>query len=100
VARDFSDVRSVVDCYARLLATPAAIGGLYNVCSGKAHTLREVIDLVARISGHEMEVRANAAFMRADEVRSLCGSRQRLENLIGTVNAPSLEQTISWMLNG
>lgn len=99
VARDFSDVRSVVDSYARLLAAPAAIGGLYNTCSGKAFALREVIDLVSRMSGHEMEVRVNPAFVRADEVRSLCGSRQRLESVIGEVSMPSLEQTIGWMLD-
>ncbi len=99
VARDFSDVRAVVDSYARLLAAPDAIGGVFNVCSGEAHALREVIDLVSRISGHEMEIRVNPAFVRADEVRTLCGSRKRLESLIGAVSVPSLEQTISWMLN-
>lgn len=99
VARDFSDVRTVVDSYARLLAAPAAIGGVYNVCSGEAHDLREVIELVARISGHEMEVRVNPAFIRADEVRSLRGSRERLESVIGEVSVPSLDQTISWMLD-
>lgn len=99
VARDFSDVRAVVDSYARLLAAPAAIGGVYNVCSGQAHALREVIDLVASISGHAMDVQVNPAFIRADEVRTLCGSRERLESVIGEVSVPSLDQTISWMLN-
>lgn len=99
VARDFSDVRAVVDSYARLLAAPQAIGGVFNVCSGAAHALREVIDLVSKLSGHSMEIRVNPAFVRADEVRTLCGSRKRLESVIGAVSVPSLEQTIGWMLN-
>ncbi|HEY6963825.1 MAG TPA: GDP-mannose 4,6-dehydratase [Erythrobacter sp.] len=99
VARDFSDVRAVVDSYARLLAAPQAIGGVFNVCSGEAHALREVIDLVSKLSGHTMEIRVNPAFVRADEVRTLCGSRKRLESVIGAVSVPSLEQTIGWMLN-
>jgi nucleoside-diphosphate-sugar epimerase len=99
VARDFSDVRAVVDSYARLLAAPQAIGGVFNVCSGEAHALREVIDLVSKLSGHSMEIRVNPAFVRADEVRTLCGSRKRLESVIGAVSVPSLEQTIGWMLN-
>lgn len=66
VARDFSDVRAVVDSYARLLVAPNAIGGVFNVCSGQAYALREVIDLVSRISGHTMEIRVNPAFVRAD----------------------------------
>lgn len=99
VARDFSDVRAVVDSYARLLAAPQAIGGVFNVCSGEAHALRQVIDLVSKLSGHTMEIRVNPAFVRADEVRTLCGSRKRLESVIGAVSVPSLEQTIGWMLN-
>lgn len=99
VARDFSDVRSVVDAYARLLASPQAIGGLFNVCSGEARSLAEVIALVERLSGHKMEVQVNPAFVRADEVKSLCGSRARLEDVIGTVAMPSLEETLSWMLD-
>lgn len=99
VARDFSDVRTVVDSYARLLTATDAIGGVFNVCSGEAHSLREVIDLVSRISGHTMEIRINPAFFRSHEVRTLCGSRKRLESMIGAVSVPSLEQTISWMLH-
>lgn len=99
VARDFSDVRAVVDSYARLLATPVAIGGVFNVCSGEAHALREVIELTERLYGHRMKVEVNPAFVRPNEVRFLCGSRARLEHCIGPVDMPTLEETISWMLN-
>ena len=98
VARDFSDVRAVVDSYARLLDTPAAIGGLFNVCSGEARSLAEVIALVEKRSGHQMDVAVNPAFVRLDEVKTLCGSRARLESVIGPLAMPPLEDTIAWML--
>lgn len=98
VARDFSDVRAVVDSYARLLDTPAAIGGLFNVCSGKARSLGEVIALVEHLSGQHMDVKVNPAFVRADEVKTLCGSRARLESVIGPLAMPSLRDTLAWML--
>jgi nucleoside-diphosphate-sugar epimerase len=98
VARDFSDVRAVVDSYARLLDTPAAIGGLFNVCSGEARSLAEVIALVEKRSGHQMDVVVNPAFVRLDEVKTLCGSRARLESVIGPLAMPALEDTIAWML--
>ena len=99
VARDFSDVRAVVDSYARLLQQPAAIGATYNVCSGEACTLRELIGLVEQLSGHRMDVRVNPAFVRPDEVRYLCGSKARLEGVIGPLAMPSLEDTLRWMLD-
>lgn len=100
VARDFSDVRTVVDCYARLLKTPAAIGRIFNVCSGRAHTLSEVIAMVEQLSAHHLEVTVNPTFVRPDEVKMLCGSRARLEQAIGEVVMPPLEETIGWMLEG
>lgn len=98
VARDFSDVRAVVDAYARLLDTPAAVGGLFNVCSGEARTLGEVLDLAAELTGHRMNVTVNPDFVRPDEVKTLCGSRARLEVAIGDLAMPPLRETIAWML--
>ena len=99
VARDFSDVRGVVDAYARLLDAPEAVGGVFNICSGTARTLAEVIAEVEAASGHHMEVRVNPAFVRADEVKTLCGSAARLESVIGPLAMPPFGETIRWMLN-
>lgn len=98
VARDFSDVRMVVQCYRRLLEQPAAIGNTFNICSGKAHTLQEVLDMVRTISGHDFEIRVNPAFVRANEVKSLLGNRQKLETLIGPVTDIPLTDTLRWMI--
>jgi nucleoside-diphosphate-sugar epimerase len=99
VARDFSDVRAVVDAYARLLDEPAAIGGLFNVCSGEARSLADVIATVERLSGHRMAVTVNPAFVRANEVKTLRGSRARLESTIGALAMPPFEETLGWMLD-
>ena len=98
VARDFSDVRTVVDVYARLLNEPDAVGETYNVCSGRAVTIREVLETVSRISGHSFDIRVNEAFVRHNDVRVLRGSPAKLEGLIGTVEAIPLEETVQWML--
>lgn len=99
VARDFSDVRMVADAYVRLLTTDAAIGGTFNICSGRAVTLREILDRVEKLSGHYMEVRVNPAFVRANEVRSLLGSSQRVEEAIGPLRTIALGETLRWMLD-
>ncbi|MCE5360652.1 MAG: GDP-mannose 4,6-dehydratase [Acidithiobacillus sp.] len=98
IARDFSDVRMVVNCYRRLLETPAAVGGTFNVCSGKIYTLQEIINMVNKISGHSLEVRVNPAFVRENEVKILIGDRTCLESVIGQINDISMQDTIRWML--
>jgi nucleoside-diphosphate-sugar epimerase len=98
VARDFSDVRMVVDIYCRLLEQPSAIGGTFNVCSGTAYTLNEVLQLARQISGHPLNVCINPAFVRTNEVKVLLGSRERLEACIGRVTDYELTETLRWML--
>ena len=97
VERDFSEVRTVVDCYARLLRSNAA-GQVFNVCSGVGHTLRGVLQMAVDITGHMPEVRVNPAFVRANEVPKLVGSRAALERAIGAVAGPALRDTLRWML--
>lgn len=97
VARDFSDVRTVVSCYRRLLECPAR-GDVFNVCAGQAHTLAEVLAMAAEISGHVPEVRVNPAFVRANEVRRQVGSRRRLEEAIGPISDIPLYDTLRWMI--
>ena len=98
VARDFSDVRNVVQLYHRLLCSPAAVGQTFNVCSGTAHTLTEVIQMVKEISGHDFEVQVNPDFVRPNEVRRLLGNRSKLDGVVGTVAEIALEDTLRWML--
>lgn len=100
VARDFSDVRNVCDLYGRLLVEPAAAGRTVNICSGNAHTLREVLDMVERLSGRRLEVRTNAALVRPNEVKRLRGDRSLLDSLLPTGPEPiALADTLRWMID-
>lgn len=98
VARDFSDVRLVADCYARLLESDVAVGGVFNVCSGRSHSLRDVIAVIEELAGIQFEIEVDPALVRQNEIAELFGSRARLESVIGPVNPPSLRETLRWML--
>jgi GDP-6-deoxy-D-talose 4-dehydrogenase len=99
IARDFSDVRTVAEIYARLLDEPKAIGGTFNVCSGSAVSLRELLEMVWDLSGHRFDVRVNPAFVRPNDVRVLQGSKAKIESVIGELPAIALEDTLRWMLD-
>lgn len=98
IARDFCDVRQVVQAYRRLLETPAAIGETVNICSGSAYTLQYVLEQTAAISGHHMEVRVNPAFVRSADVKRLFGCRAKLDSLIGELPQIHLRDTLRWMI--
>lgn len=95
VERDFSDVRDVVEAYALLLQK--APQGVFNVCSGRALTLREVLELAQEVTGHAMEIRVNPQFVRANEVRRLRGSPGKLRSRIGVWQVRPMRETVQWM---
>ena len=99
VARDFSDVRDVVLAYSMLLADRAAIGQVFNICSGEAHSLRDVIAIIRDISGHDFEVTVNPSFVRQNEVKMLWGDRSKIEKMTGQGPTHVLHDTLRWMLD-
>jgi len=96
VSRDFSDVRFVVDAYARLIEA-APNGDTFNVCSGVGHTLGDVLATLARIAGYTIDVRIDPRFVRTNEVRTLTGSNAKLRAAIGELHPVALEDTLRWM---
>ncbi len=96
VERDFSDVRMVAKVYADLLAKAPA-GEVFNVCSGKANSLKDALTMMAEIAGYEIEARVNPAFVRANEVKRLQGDARKLRGAIGEFEAIPLRETLQWM---
>lgn len=102
VEREFNDVLFVCQAYLQLLVH-GETGLTYNVCSGRPHTLQHVIDTLTRITGHSMKVEVDPAFVRTNEVQSLCGNPARLQTLLATCGSttphPPLECTLQRMLD-
>lgn len=96
IARDFSDVRTVAKSYRRLLAAAPA-GEVFNVCSGRSHSLESLIDTMSDIAGYRIEVHVNPAFVRANEVLTLSGSNAKLADAIGVIEPTPLVETLRWM---
>jgi nucleoside-diphosphate-sugar epimerase len=97
VSRDFSDVRSVALAYRRLLEEAPA-GEVVNICSGRAVSLEEIIAMAASMTGHEVQVSINPAFVRRDDVKTLKGDPGKLRSLIGRWDPIPIEDTLRWML--
>lgn len=98
VEREFNDVRGVCERYLSLLDL-GEVGAVYNICSGNSYSLQNIVQILTKLSGHEMEVRVNPAFVRANEIERLSGCPERLNNLIGEACWPDLENTLRWMYN-
>lgn len=96
VARDFTDVRDVARAYAAIAAN-APEGEVLNICSGKPHSLDEVLEMMAGIAGYPIEVRVNPAYVRTNEIKELVGSNRCLQKAVGTTPSIPFNDTLAWM---
>lgn len=98
VAREFNDVRDVCRVYASLLqVAPVTGNNVVNLCSGRPTELLEVIDLMNAIAGRTMTVKVNPRFVRNNEIRTLNGSVERLNELVDYRFGYSVGDTLAWM---
>lgn len=96
VIRDFNDVRNVAKIYVDLLGGQGK-GTILNICSGTETSLSNVIDILAEISGHRLEVKINPKFVRANDVRRLVGDPSRMIEISGMRQMRPLSETLRWM---
>jgi GDP-4-dehydro-6-deoxy-D-mannose reductase len=91
-SRDFTDVRDVVRAY--WLALEHAPAGAYNVCSGRALSVADILAALARLSGLEVEQETDPALLRDKEVMEIRGSHDRLTEATGWRPELPLERTL------
>jgi GDP-4-dehydro-6-deoxy-D-mannose reductase len=91
--RDYTDVRDVVRAY-RLLAERAE-PGIYNVCSGRTASGRELIAALAAAAGARLEHVVDESLIRAHEVIEVRGSPERLQAATGWEPEIPLERTLA-----
>ena len=98
--RDFTDVRDIV--YAYWLATEkCAPGETYNICSGKTHSIQEVLDKLLSLSTNiEIKVEQDPKRMRPSDVLLLSGDSSKFRQVTGwEPKIDYLNQTLEDMLN-
>ena len=95
--RDFTDVRDVVRAY-RLLVESGRPGEVYNVCSGRDVSIREIADGLLQLAGTTLEFEIDPSLVRPVEVPVLRGDPGRLVEATAWKPEVSLEQTLADVL--
>ncbi|HEY7982296.1 MAG TPA: GDP-mannose 4,6-dehydratase [Candidatus Eremiobacteraceae bacterium] len=95
--RDFLDVRDVVTAY-RLLAERGGPCNVYNVCSGTAVSMRQIVDELVRIAGVDVRIEEDPARMRPSDTPLLIGDASALQKATGWMPTIPLDQTLTDLL--
>lgn len=95
--RDITDVRDTVRAY-EALAERGQPGLPYNVCSGRAHTIRSLLDILLSLARVRVRVQVDPARLRPSDNPVILGSHARLTRDTGWTPVIPIEQTLSDLL--
>jgi GDP-4-dehydro-6-deoxy-D-mannose reductase len=92
--RDMTDVRDVVEAYVALM-TSAPAGRPFNICSGRAWKVRDLLDELLHFARLPIRVTVDAALLRPVDVPVVQGDASRIRAEIGWAPRIPVEQTLS-----
>jgi GDP-4-dehydro-6-deoxy-D-mannose reductase len=96
--RDLTDVRDTIRAY-RLILERGTPGRPYNVCSGRAITIRELLDRLLSRARVPIRVRVDAARLRPNDVPLLLGDPTRIQTELGWQPEIPLDRTLDDLLD-
>lgn len=96
--REYNDVRYIAPLMLQA-ATTIEQSLTLNICSGRGHSLDEVIDLLQNLTGHSPTIETNPQFLRSNEVQELVGSTDLLYQTLDPQHPAPLADTLRWMLS-
>lgn len=81
-ARDFTHVKDAARAI-RLVAEKGIPGEIYNICSGKTYTVREILDKLIILSKASINVIQDSSRMRPSDTPVICGNHDKLTKHTG-----------------
>lgn len=93
IIRDFVDVRDVVRAYYQLLIHGKK-GEIYNICSNKAISLKEIVEFIMNHLNVNLELQIDAELLRPNDNDIIVGSYEKLKNQIHWEPRIPLNQSI------
>ena len=96
--RDLTDVRDTVRAY-QLIMTKGTAGTPYNVCSGRAYQIEEVLDGLLAHANVDVSVRRDPARSRPNDNPLLLGDPSKIIRDVGWLPEIPLSQTLSDLLD-
>ncbi|MBK9191858.1 MAG: GDP-mannose 4,6-dehydratase [Crocinitomicaceae bacterium] len=96
IVRDFIHVKDVVQAYTHLLEKGKS-GEVYNICTGRGISLRDVIQIISDKLEIKPEITINKEFYRPNDNPIIIGDNTKLHNL-GWIPEISLEEGLDELI--
>jgi GDP-4-dehydro-6-deoxy-D-mannose reductase len=96
--RDVSDVRDIAR-YLTVIAKQGENGGIYNLCSGKTYSIKDILDMLLSFSTKEIKVVVDKKKFRPVDIPELGGDPSLLQEKFNLEPEYEIKQTLLDLLN-
>lgn len=97
VKREFNDVRDICQIYIKFLEN-VKVSDTVNVCSGKSYSIRDIIEICEKLTGHHIDIIINKNLKRKKEINQIVGDPKKMNSMIGNHQFNKLKDTLRFML--
>ena len=97
VTRDFTDVRDVVSAYL-LLLRQGNTGEVYNVCSGREQSIRNMLERLIVLAAVKCTIAQDKSRIRPTEQKRMYGSYEKLRQQTGWQPVTAFDQSLTEVL--
>lgn len=97
VYREFNDVRDVCEIYIKFIEN-VKVSNTVNICSGKSYSIKNIINICKKLTGHNINIKINERLIRKKDVNNITGDPRKMYSIIGKHSFYKLEDTIQFML--
>lgn len=95
-ARDFVDVRDAVEAYISIYRNGQSFKS-YNVCTGKATTITDLVDAAAQVYGVGVDIQSDTALKKKQDFNVAYGNPEKTKAETGWFHRYSLNETFKSM---
>ncbi|HET7673032.1 MAG TPA: GDP-mannose 4,6-dehydratase [Candidatus Saccharimonadales bacterium] len=94
--RDYTDVRDVVQAYMAIAQSKDLGAGLYNVCSGKSHAGKEILDeIIKNMALGSPKIEIDQSKIRPNDVMDIYGDNSQIKADTGWEPKIPLEKSVT-----
>jgi UDP-glucose 4-epimerase len=97
--RDYTDVIDVAAALAALISAPSTAHAIFNVGSGRAVSVADLVGICERILGRRISVELDPSRQRSHDRMELIADISRLRSTLAWTPSRTLEQTLSDLLS-
>lgn len=97
--RDFEYVDDHVDSYLTCLGNPDAIGQIFNFCTGRGTSIKQLVNLIAELTEFKGNIVWNTIPPRPLDIKELVGDYSKAKKLLGWEPKNTLEEGLKKTIN-